>query len=204
MASIVEATTKANPTAVFKTSAGSFTVELFVNEMPITASNFIDLAQSGFYNGLHFHRVIPNFMAQFGCPYSRDLSGASGRPGTGGPAADSTYKNLAIAIAFFMAVYMLWTFILFLMVVVKSCALPVPYKWLFGLSSFTLLMVMIGMYLGIAYPVPSTPFIFVGFYGVINAYVWVMALAWAPASRPYTRGRSSATARGFPTASWCK
>ena len=59
MASIVEATTKANPTAVFKTSAGSFTVELFVNEMPITASNFIDLAQSGFYNGLHFHRVIP-------------------------------------------------------------------------------------------------------------------------------------------------
>jgi hypothetical protein len=66
------------------------------------------------------------------------------------------------------------------MVVVKSCALPVPYKWLFGLSSFTLLMVIIGMYLGIAYPVPSTPFIFVGFYGVINAYVWVMALAWAP------------------------
>jgi hypothetical protein len=97
-----------------------------------------------------------------------------------GTMADSTYKNLAIAIAFFMAVYMLWTFILFLMVVVKSCALPVPYKWLFGLSSFTLLMVIIGMYLGIAYPVPSTPFIFVGFYGVINAYVWVMALAWAP------------------------
>ena len=94
MASQVEATTKANPTAVFKTSAGSFTVELFVNEMPITASNFVDLAQSGFYNGLHFHRVIPNFMAQFGCPYARDLSGASGRPGTGGPAADSTYKNL--------------------------------------------------------------------------------------------------------------
>eukprot|EP00968_Pinguiococcus_pyrenoidosus_P004013 scaffold264_cov317-Pinguiococcus_pyrenoidosus.AAC.27 len=36
--------------------------------MPVTTSNFIDLAQSGFYNGLTFHRVIPKFMAQFGCP----------------------------------------------------------------------------------------------------------------------------------------
>ena len=40
--------------------------------MPLTASNFIDLANSGFYDGLHFHRVIPNFMAQFGCPKSRN------------------------------------------------------------------------------------------------------------------------------------
>ena len=41
--------------------------------MPRTASNFIDLAQTGFYDGVHFHRVIPNFMVQFGCPNAKDL-----------------------------------------------------------------------------------------------------------------------------------
>ena len=59
--------------------------------MPITASNFIDLAQSGFYNGIHFHRVIPGFMDQFGCPYAKDPT--SRRAGTGGP-PDGTFKNL--------------------------------------------------------------------------------------------------------------
>ena len=59
--------------------------------MPITVSSFIDLANSGFYNGLHFHRVIPNFMDQFGCPFSKDPK--SGRAGTGGP-QDGTFKNL--------------------------------------------------------------------------------------------------------------
>jgi cyclophilin family peptidyl-prolyl cis-trans isomerase len=73
----------ANPTATFDTSAGNFTVELFVDQMPITSQNFIDLANSGFYNGLHFHRVIPNFMLQFGCPHSKDPN--SSRAGTGGP-----------------------------------------------------------------------------------------------------------------------
>jgi cyclophilin family peptidyl-prolyl cis-trans isomerase len=51
--------------------------------MPITAKNFLDLARSGFYDGLHFHRVIDNFMLQFGCPHSRDPQ--SSRAGTGGP-----------------------------------------------------------------------------------------------------------------------
>ena len=86
---------KPNPTALCETSAGSFTVELFVDRMPITASNWIDLAQRGFYNGVHFHRVIPHFMVQFGCPNARDLSGHSGRPGTGGPLPNSTYKVLS-------------------------------------------------------------------------------------------------------------
>lgn len=97
-----------------------------------------------------------------------------------GTMAATTYKNLAIAALFFVVVYMLWTMILFAMVVLKSCTLPVPYKWLFGISSFTLLMVIVGMFVGIAYPIPSSPFVFVGFYGVINTYVWVMALAWTP------------------------
>ncbi len=49
--------------------------------MPITAGNFVKLAKEGFYNGLHFHRVINNFMIQFGCPHSKDP--ASPRAGTG-------------------------------------------------------------------------------------------------------------------------
>ena len=48
------------------------TVELFTDLMPTTAGNFIDLAKSGFYDGLHFHRVIQGFMIQFGCPHSSD------------------------------------------------------------------------------------------------------------------------------------
>jgi cyclophilin family peptidyl-prolyl cis-trans isomerase len=73
----------ANPTALFKTSMGEFKAEVYLDEMPITAKNFIDLARSGFYDGLHFHRVINGFMIQFGCPHSRDP--VSPRAGTGGP-----------------------------------------------------------------------------------------------------------------------
>jgi cyclophilin family peptidyl-prolyl cis-trans isomerase len=72
-----------NPTATFETSKGSFDAEVYLEQMPITAQNFIDLAKSGFYDGLHFHRVISGFMIQFGCPFSRDP--ASPRCGTGGP-----------------------------------------------------------------------------------------------------------------------
>lgn len=72
----------ANPTAVLETSLGKMTVELYVDKMPLTAGNFIKLAKSGFYDGLHFHRVINGFMAQFGCPFSKDPQ--SPRCGTGG------------------------------------------------------------------------------------------------------------------------
>mmetsp|Transcript_23066 Transcript_23066/g.37554 ORF Transcript_23066/g.37554 Transcript_23066/m.37554 type:complete len:189 (-) Transcript_23066:66-632(-) len=81
----------ANPIARFETTQGVINCEIFLNAMPITASNFIDLAKTGFYNGLHFHRVIPDFMDQFGCPHSKDPK--SRRAGTGGP-ADGTFKNL--------------------------------------------------------------------------------------------------------------
>ena len=73
----------ANPTATFDTSMGTFKAEIFLDEMPITAENFISLAKGGFYDGLHFHRVIKSFMIQFGCPHSKDP--ASPRCGTGGP-----------------------------------------------------------------------------------------------------------------------
>ena len=71
----------ANPTATFKTSLGDIEVELFVDKMPKTAGNFIKLAKEGFYDGLHFHRVINRFMLQFGCPHSKDPKSA--RAGTG-------------------------------------------------------------------------------------------------------------------------
>ena len=73
----------ANPTATFETSAGTFKAEIYADKMPITAGNFLKLAESGFYDGLHFHRVISRFMLQFGCPHSKDPK--SGRAGTGGP-----------------------------------------------------------------------------------------------------------------------
>lgn len=81
---------RANPTAVFETSKGTFKAELFLDRMPVTCSNFIDLAQSGFYNGVHFHRVIPNFMNQFGCPYAKDPN--SRRAGTGGPPGNTEFE----------------------------------------------------------------------------------------------------------------
>ena len=47
----------ANPTAVFETSMGNFTAEIYLDKMPITAQNFINLANSGFYNGLHLSLI---------------------------------------------------------------------------------------------------------------------------------------------------
>ena len=80
----------ANPTATLETSLGNIEVELFTDKMPITAGNFIKLAKSGFYDGLHFHRVINGFMLQFGCPHSKDPK--SPRAGTGdGP--DGTIQD---------------------------------------------------------------------------------------------------------------
>jgi len=68
---------------------GNFVVEVFLDTMPITASNFLDLCNTGYYNGLHFHRVIKDFMIQFGCPHSKDAN--SKNAGTGGPAGGSTF-----------------------------------------------------------------------------------------------------------------
>mmetsp|Transcript_8913 Transcript_8913/g.21146 ORF Transcript_8913/g.21146 Transcript_8913/m.21146 type:complete len:286 (-) Transcript_8913:181-1038(-) len=77
----------ANPVATCETTEGTFKVEVYLDEMPLTASNWIDLAKTGFYNGIHFHRVIPNFMCQFGCPYAKDAKNP--RSGTGGPSEGS-------------------------------------------------------------------------------------------------------------------
>merc|ERR1711865_84169 len=80
-----------NPTAQFDTTEGKFEAEIFLDKVPITASSFIDLCQSGFYEGIHFHRVIPGFMNQFGCPNAKDPK--SNRAGTSGP-PDGSFKNI--------------------------------------------------------------------------------------------------------------
>ena len=62
--------------ATLHTSEGPVEIELFPNEAPKTVENFVKLAKDGFYDGLKFHRVIPDFMVQGGCPQGT---------GTGGP-----------------------------------------------------------------------------------------------------------------------
>jgi peptidyl-prolyl cis-trans isomerase A (cyclophilin A) len=71
-----------NPIAVFQTSEGSFKAEVFQEQAPITASNFLNLARSGFYNATLFHRVVKGFVIQGGDPLSKDAE--PGNDGTGG------------------------------------------------------------------------------------------------------------------------
>ena len=85
------ATMSGNPTAKCTTSMGEFKVELFEDQLPITVGNFVDLAKTGYYEGLTFHRVIPNFMNQFGCPLSKDPT--SPRAGTGGPEGGTSFTT---------------------------------------------------------------------------------------------------------------
>ena len=68
---------------IFETESGEITFELFSKDAPNTVDNFTKLVKEGFYDGLAFHRVIPGFMAQGGCPNTRE--GSNGMPGTGGP-----------------------------------------------------------------------------------------------------------------------
>jgi peptidyl-prolyl cis-trans isomerase B (cyclophilin B) len=62
--------------AIFETDRGPINVELYPDKAPLTVANFVNLAKRGFYDGLNFHRVIPDFMVQGGCPQGT---------GTGGP-----------------------------------------------------------------------------------------------------------------------
>lgn len=69
--------------AIIATDKGNMTVAFYEQDAPNTVANFVKLAKEGYYNGLTFHRVIPDFVIQGGCPNSRE--GASGMVGTGGP-----------------------------------------------------------------------------------------------------------------------
>ena len=72
-------------TATFETNRGTIVAELYEKEAPETVANFEKLANSGFYDGVKFHRVIPGFVVQGGDPLSRDLPAGDRRIGTGGP-----------------------------------------------------------------------------------------------------------------------
>jgi peptidyl-prolyl cis-trans isomerase B (cyclophilin B) len=69
--------------AEIKTPKGMMKAELYDDDAPATVENFVTLANRGYYDGLAFHRVIPNFVIQGGCPFSKDISDP--RVGTGGP-----------------------------------------------------------------------------------------------------------------------
>ena len=75
-------------TATFTTSRGPIRVRLFADKTPVTVASFVNLVQRGFYNGLSFHRVIPDFMIQGGCPEG------SGRGGPGYRFEDETRADL--------------------------------------------------------------------------------------------------------------
>ncbi|MGI6590974.1 MAG: peptidylprolyl isomerase [Eggerthellaceae bacterium] len=83
-----------NEVAIITTDKGVIKVQLHGQDAPIHVGNFVELAQKGFYDGLKFHRYVPDFVIQGGCPFTRDMSqedvaqgkmGPSGMPGTGGP-----------------------------------------------------------------------------------------------------------------------
>ena len=71
--------------ATIVTSTGTLVAELYDKEAPNTVANFEKLANSGFYDGTRFHRVIPDFVVQGGDPYSKGGEHAKGPVGTGGP-----------------------------------------------------------------------------------------------------------------------
>jgi len=69
--------------AIITTNKGVMKASFYEKDAPNTVANFVKLAKDGFYNGLKWHRVIPGFVIQGGCPNTRE--GAKGMPGTGGP-----------------------------------------------------------------------------------------------------------------------
>ena len=77
-----------NKIAEFNTSKGNFKIELFGDKAPLTVGNFTKLVDQGFYNGLIFHRIIPNFMIQTGCPHG------TGRGGPGYTIRDEFHPDL--------------------------------------------------------------------------------------------------------------
>ena len=71
--------------ATIETNKGTITVELFEKDAPLTVANFEKLANSSFYDNIRFHRVLPDFVVQGGCPNAKIGAQGKGPPGTGGP-----------------------------------------------------------------------------------------------------------------------
>jgi len=71
--------------AVIETKFGEIEIEFLPDKAPGHVKNFLDLARKGFYDGTTFHRVIPGFMIQGGCPNTKDAKASKSSHGTGGP-----------------------------------------------------------------------------------------------------------------------
>ncbi len=76
--------TIAATSVTLKTTKGDITFDIYTDKVPLTAQNFLNLAKEGFYDGIVFHRVIADFMAQAGDPLTKE-EGTQGSWGTGGP-----------------------------------------------------------------------------------------------------------------------
>lgn len=84
MKTLADFTPLSAKTATLRTNRGDITFELYADQTPLTVTNFLTLAQEGYYDNIKFHRVIENFMAQTGDPYSKSPESAA-LVGTGGP-----------------------------------------------------------------------------------------------------------------------
>ena len=101
-------TTSALPVIVFETSKGSFEMEMYPNEAPKSVEHILTLVRRNFYNGLRVHRVVDDFVVQFGDPLTRDMtkkamwgSGGSGRTiGAAEISPKRTHKLGAVALAY--------------------------------------------------------------------------------------------------------
>lgn len=106
----VETTPGAGPIVVVETSKGTFEFETYPDDAPKTVEHVLRLVKKGYYNGLRFHRVVPNFVVQVGDPQSRDMSrrewwGRGDFAGSGSPVgvAEFSKKHLHVKGAVAMA-----------------------------------------------------------------------------------------------------
>lgn len=98
----------AGPIIVLETVKGVIEIETYPAEAPKTVAQIVALVKRGFYNGLRFHRVDPNFVVQIGDPMTRDMSrqdrwgrGGSGKPiGVGEPSKKRRHVRGAVAMAY--------------------------------------------------------------------------------------------------------
>ncbi len=85
--------TAGDPIVTLKTTKGDIVIELYPDKAPVTVANFLKLANSGFYNGTKFHRVIPNFMIQAGDPNTKGVDVSSYGMGGPGYTIDDEFTN---------------------------------------------------------------------------------------------------------------
>jgi peptidyl-prolyl cis-trans isomerase B (cyclophilin B) len=100
----------AGPVVVLETSKGTIEIETYPNEAPKTVAHILALVKRNFYNGIRVHRVVPNFVVQFGDPQTRDMTkkdrwgagpgAGSGKPiGVGEPHKNRPHKLGSVAMA---------------------------------------------------------------------------------------------------------